>query len=142
MSTVIEILPRKFRFCTGGWMAKILVIDDDPLVRSTVARVLRHRGYEALLAEDGQKGLKLFQSEAPDLVITDIIMPEREGIETIREMRAARPEVKIIAISGGGRLRNLDLLAMAGKLGADEIVAKPFDAAELVAPVLRCLGAT
>ena len=123
-------------------MAKILVIDDDPLVRNTVARVLRHRGYAAILAEDGHKGLKLFQSEAPDLVITDIIMPDREGIETIREMRAARPEVKIIAISGGGRLRNLDLLAMAGKLGADEIVAKPFDAAELVAPVLRCLGAT
>jgi two-component system, chemotaxis family, chemotaxis protein CheY len=122
-------------------MPKILVIDDDPLVRSTVARILRHRGYEAILAEDGHKGLKLFQSEAPDLVITDIIMPDREGIETIREMRAVRADVKIIAISGGGRLGNLDLLAMAGKLGADEIVAKPFDAAELVAPVTRCLGA-
>jgi DNA-binding response OmpR family regulator len=121
-------------------MAKILVIDDDPLVRSTVARVLRHRGYEAILAEDGYKGLKLFQSEAPDLVVTDIIMPDREGIETIREMRAVRADVKIIAISGGGRLGNLDLLAMAGKLGADEIVAKPFDAAELVAPIRRCLG--
>ncbi len=121
-------------------MAKILVIDDDPLVRSTVARVLRHRGYEAVLAEDGHKGLKLFQSEAPDVVVTDIIMPDREGIETIREMRAVRPDVKIIAISGGGRLGNLDLLAMAKKLGADEIVAKPFDAAELVAPLTRCLG--
>jgi two-component system chemotaxis response regulator CheY len=97
-------------------MPKILVIDDDPLVRSTIARLLSRAGYDFVLAGDGKRGLELFESEQPELVITDLIMPEKEGIETIRAIREMRPEAKIIAISGGGRLGNLDLLKVSDVL--------------------------
>jgi CheY-like chemotaxis protein len=121
-------------------MPKILIIDDDQLVRNTIARILKRKGYELVLADDGRRGLELFQSERPDLVITDIIMPGKEGIETIREMRQINPDAKIIAISGGGRVGNVDFLTMAAKFGAREIVAKPFEPAELTDTVARCLG--
>jgi CheY-like chemotaxis protein len=68
-------------------MQKILVIDDDVLVRDTIVRILERKGYQVLVAGDGARGLRIFRSERPDLVITDIIMPEKEGLETIREIR-------------------------------------------------------
>ena len=121
-------------------MAKILVIDDDPLVRNTILRILRASGFEVVAAEDGLRGMKVFRSEAPDLVITDIIMPDQEGIQTIIEMRRERPNAKIIAISGGGRVANADFLSMARSLGADSVVAKPFTPAQLVSRVDECLA--
>jgi DNA-binding NtrC family response regulator len=121
-------------------MSKILVIDDDPAVRKTIGRILDRKGYEVVMADDGRGGLKLFESEQPDLVITDIIMPEREGLETIRAIHKLAPNAKIIAISGGARIGNIDFLAMAAKLGAREIIAKPFDPAELTSSVSRCLS--
>lgn len=121
-------------------MSKILVIDDDPMVRNTISRILDRKGYDVVLAGDGRYGLKLFESEQPDLVITDIIMPEREGIETIRAIHKICPTAKIIAISGGGRVGNVDFLTLAAKLGAREIIAKPFEPTELTASVSRCLG--
>jgi DNA-binding response OmpR family regulator len=121
-------------------VATILVIDDDPLARELIARALRREGHEPLLAPDGRRGLALFRDAAPDLVITDIIMPDTEGIETIREMRGLRPDAKIIAISGGGLLPRGDLLSLAAKFGASEIMAKPFEPAELLAQISRCLG--
>jgi CheY-like chemotaxis protein len=121
-------------------MQKILVIDDDVLVRDTIVRILDRKGYQVLVAEDGARGLRLFRSEHPDLVITDIIMPEKEGLETIRDIRGECPDAKIIAISGGARLGNLDFLQFAGKLGASEMIAKPFDPTDLVQLVSRCLG--
>jgi CheY-like chemotaxis protein len=120
-------------------MQKILVIDDDSLVRDTLVRVLERRGYQVLVASDGLRGLSMFRSEQPDLVITDIIMPEKEGIETIREIRGECPDAKIIAISGGARIGNMDFLDFAGKLGASEIIPKPFDPTDLVTVVSRCL---
>ena len=120
-------------------MTKILVIDDDALVRSTVSRMLRCWGYEVVSAEDGRRGVELFGSNNPALVITDIIMPDKDGIETIREIRAMQPDAKIIAMSGGGRIGNLDFLKIAAKLGAAEIVNKPFEPATLRACVTRCL---
>jgi two-component system chemotaxis response regulator CheY len=120
-------------------VAKILVIDDDPFVRRTIARILGRKGHQLLLAEDGRQGLALFAREWPEVTITDIIMPEREGIETIREIRRLRSDAQIIAISGGGRLGNADFLDMAAKLGACEIIAKPFYPSELTARVSRCL---
>jgi CheY-like chemotaxis protein len=86
-------------------MAKILVIDDDVIVRKTIIRLLEDGGYKVLSAEDGLRGMAMFRSEQPDLVITDIITPEQEGIQTITEMRKAKPDAKIIAISGSARIR-------------------------------------
>jgi len=114
---------------------KILVIDDDNLMRYTLARLLRSQGYEVVTAADGELGMTVFRSAAPDLVITDILMPEQEGIETIRLMRRERPAAKIIAISGGARLGDFDVLEMAHKLGADDVIRKPFDAGELLTRV-------
>jgi DNA-binding response OmpR family regulator len=114
---------------------KILVIDDDYLVRYTLARILQSQGYEVVTAADGESGMTVFRSAAPDLVITDIIMPEQEGIQTIRQMRRERPDAKIIAISGGSRFGDLDVLEIAIKLGADDAISKPFDAAELLSRV-------
>jgi DNA-binding NtrC family response regulator len=120
-------------------MGKILVIDDDTLVRNTIVRILARQGYQMLVAEDGGRGLRIFRAERPDLVITDIIMPEKEGLETIREILNECPDAKIIAISGGGRIRNMDFLEFAEKLGATEIIAKPFEPNDLLEMVSRCL---
>jgi CheY-like chemotaxis protein len=121
-------------------MTKILVIDDDVIVRKTIIRLLEDGGYKVLSAEDGLRGMAMFRSEQPDLVITDIIMPEQEGIQTIAEMRKVMPDAKIIAISGSGRFGDADFLKMAQSLGAMDIVSKPFDADELLTIVENCLA--
>jgi DNA-binding NtrC family response regulator len=121
-------------------MTKILIIDDDALVRTTLEYLLRDAGYEISTAEDGMRGMAMFRSEQPDLVITDIIMPEQEGIQTINEMRKAKPDAKIIAISGSRRIGNVDFLKMARSLGAMDVVSKPFDADELLTIVENCLA--
>jgi CheY-like chemotaxis protein len=121
-------------------MPKILVVDDDPMVRRTIGRVLRSRGYELAFAEDGQRGFEMFCSEDPALVITDMIMPGKEGAEMIAEIRAVRPDAKIIAMSGGARLGNLDFSVVAAQLGVCETVDKPFDPMALLDSVARCLG--
>lgn len=120
--------------------ARILVIDDDPLVRATLRALLEGEGYEVTIAVDGENGLEAFRRHTPDLVITDIVMPEVEGIETIRQMREIAPNLPILAISGGGRGVSLDYLRMAQRLGATEVLAKPFEAEELVGVVARCLA--
>jgi CheY-like chemotaxis protein len=116
---------------------KILVIDDDHLVRYALSKILLSYGYEVVTAADGKRGMIVLREEHPDAVITDIIMPEQEGIDTIIQIRRERPGVKIIAISGGGRIRNIDFLDMAQSLGADEVLAKPFEAEELLSLLLR-----
>jgi two-component system chemotaxis response regulator CheY len=121
-------------------MTKILVIDDDAIVRMTVEHILRDAGYEVLTAENGLRGMAVFCSEQPDLVITDILMPEQEGIQTIAEMRKAKPDAKIIAISGGGHGGKVDFLSMARALGAMDVVPKPFDLDQLLAIVENCLA--
>ncbi len=91
-------------------------------------------------ASDGSEGLILNRSNPADLVITDILMPEKEGIETIREMRRDFPETKIIAISGGGRLYTSDYLKIAQHIGADRVFAKPFEKNEILAAVQELIG--
>jgi DNA-binding NtrC family response regulator len=122
-------------------MTKILVIDDDVIVRETIIQILEDQGYQVVGAEDGRRGLAAFRSERPDLVITDIIMPEKEGIQTITEIRRERPDAKIIAISGGGRIGNTDFLKIAQKLGATDIISKPFDPDDFLNRVDRCFKA-
>jgi CheY-like chemotaxis protein len=122
----------------------ILLIDDDAMVRVAISRVLETAGFAVAVAEDGRQGLKLLHSLEPRLVITDIIMPEKEGIETIIEMRAIRPDLKIIAISGGARFGNvtpLNFLGVARSLGADDVIAKPFEPEELITKVRQQLDA-
>jgi DNA-binding response OmpR family regulator len=116
---------------------KVLVIDDDHLVRYTLSKILQRNGYHVATASDGRRAMAVFRDERPDIVITDIIMPEQEGIETILKIRGERPEVKIIAISGGARTHNLDYLGMAAALGADDVIAKPFEAEELLSRLAR-----
>ena len=118
---------------------KVLVIDDEPAVRYAVTRVLESNGYEVTTAPDGLQGMAQFRSSHPDLVITDLIMPEQEGMQTIKQMRQADTAVKILAIAGGGRLVNVDFLQVARRLGADEILAKPFDARELLSVARQLL---
>jgi len=122
-------------------VAKILLIEDELLVSSTIEIVLRKAGHTVVVAANGQIGMNKFAAERPDLVVTDIIMPEKEGIETIQELRAKDPSIPILAYSGGGRTKNYDFLRMAQKLGANEVIRKPFANEDLLAAVNRCLGA-
>lgn len=122
-------------------MATILVIDDDDLVRKTIVFALTAKGYDVLEAGNGVEGVDLYKSRAIDLTICDIIMPEKEGLDTIMTLRRLNPAAKIIAVSGGGRVGNLDFLPHATKLGAMEALAKPFAPRQLVQLVERCLAA-
>jgi DNA-binding response OmpR family regulator len=117
----------------------VLVIDDDQGVVLSIAAVFEAYGIRVASARDGAEGLRLFREASPTVVITDIIMPEKDGIGAIMEMRRQRPGVKIIAMSGGGRVGNSDFLTIAKRLGADETVTKPFDPTALVEMVRRLL---
>jgi DNA-binding response OmpR family regulator len=119
---------------------RILLIDDEALVRHALKRVLERAGYEVVTAADGRKGVQLFQELRPDLVITDIIMPDKEGIQTTLEIRALQPDARIIVISGGGRTKSRELPKLAQQLSGADILAKPFEAAELLAKVRQALG--
>ena len=113
--------------------ARVLVIDDDELVRDTLRAVLESGGYEVLLAADGDEGLRVFEAEDAAIIITDIVMPNREGIETIGELRRIAPNAKIVAISGGGQRGSSDHLRAAELLGADRTLRKPFSPEALLA---------
>jgi two-component system, chemotaxis family, chemotaxis protein CheY len=117
-------------------MALILVIDDKATMRELVRRMLERAGHAVVDAEDGEAGMAAFGRHRPDIVITDLIMPKKEGIETIRQVRHLQPSAKVIAMSGGDEVN----LHSAKKLGADEILAKPFEMAVLLEMVNRLLG--
>jgi two-component system, chemotaxis family, chemotaxis protein CheY len=119
-------------------MATILLIDDDLQMRRTLARMLR-RKHDLIEAADGSEGIRLFTRHHPDIVITDIIMPNKEGIETIMELRRLSPTVKILAISGGGSMFKTDFLSMAEELGADATLQKPIELVDLLATVDQLL---
>lgn len=106
-------------------MAKILVFDDEPSILLMLKKMLEKAGHEVDLALNGKDGIALFEKNRPDLVITDIIMPEKEGLETILELRKRYPDLKIIAISGGGRIGPDGYLPSAKLFGADMIFQKP-----------------
>ncbi len=120
-------------------MPHILVIDDERPVRAVLRQMLEKEGYEVEEAPDGAAGMKLLHDHLHDLIITDLFMPEKEGIETMIEVRRHFPQVKIIAISGGGRAGALDLLPMAESFGALRTLAKPFERKELLEAVRAVL---
>ena len=121
-------------------MDRILVIDDDDQVRSMLTEALGREGYKVTDAPDGNEGMKLFREQGADLIITDLIMPDKEGLVTIMELHRDFPDVKIIAISGGGRMAPGEYLGIAEKFGAHRILAKPFEREELLAAVSDLLG--
>ena len=121
-------------------MAKILVLDDDDTVRLSIQLALEDAGHEVAAAADGKEGTTLFRENPADLVISDIFMPEKEGLETIDEIKRLRPQTKIIAISGGGRMAPDDYLLIAKSVGADRSLLKPFDIQQLVLVVEELLG--
>jgi DNA-binding response OmpR family regulator len=122
-------------------MHSVLVIDDDPVIRTVMQRVLEGGGFAVSAAGDAQSGLSRFAELEPDLVIVDILMPGKEGIATILEMREARPEARILAITGGGNFVAGEVLRIAELIGADNSLQKPFAPADLLATVKRCLTA-
>ena len=114
---------------------RILLIDDESEIRKLFIKKLAGRGYEIIEACDGKEGIKLYHETRPDLVITDLVMPEKEGIETITELKREFPDVKIIAISGGGRNAPDAYLQLAKNLGAERTFLKPIDWPELIKTV-------
>ncbi len=121
-------------------MTRILLIEDDALVRTTLAEVLAAAGHEVAEARNGLDGVAEARRLRPDLVIVDMIMPEQDGIETLINLRATQAGMPILAISGGGRVRNLDFLSLAASLGATRTLPKPFTPDALLAAVNDCLG--
>jgi len=118
---------------------RILVMDDDVTFRKMLRKILEREGYETIEATDGKEGMRLFRAAPADLVITDILMPEQEGIETIQELKRDFAGVKIIAISGGGRLDPEEYLRTAEQFGAARTLSKPFDREELLGAIRELL---
>jgi len=122
-------------------MATILLVDDDEQFRTMLNEVLQRAGYDVRQAQDGNDALRQYRASPADVVITDLIMPEKEGLETIRALRAFDPAVKIIAMSGGGRLSAADYLVIAQRFKAQRVLAKPFPHHELLTMLKELLEA-
>lgn len=121
-------------------MARVLVIDDDEAIRTLAKAMLSGVGHEVEEAADGSEGLRMFEKRRADVVITDINMPGMDGHEFIASFRKRHPGVPIVAISGGGAASTDDLLLRAAKLGAAEVIMKPFEFGQFVGSVKRALA--
>lgn len=118
----------------------ILIVDDDQLIRETARRLLVGAGYEVSDAEDGRAALALYQAERSDVVLTDLVMPVMEGLETIRALHRVDPDVRIIAMTGASPERAETYLGVAKDFGARGILRKPFTKNELLAAVAEVLA--
>ncbi|MBF0409354.1 MAG: response regulator [Candidatus Riflebacteria bacterium] len=121
-------------------MARILIIDDDELVNGMLVQLLSNEGYEVESTIDGNCGLKLWETRQFDLVVTDILMPEKEGFEIIIEIRKKNKTVPIIAISGGGKIGPEEYLELAKTFGANHVFLKPFDTRSFCLAIKKCLS--
>ena len=121
-------------------MANILLIEDDDLLRNMLRLTLGHFGHTVIEARNGKEGLRLFAETNPDLLITDLVMPEKEGFEILMELRKHQPPVKIIVISGGLRGEKATFLEIAKRLGAAKVLAKPFPNEALIAAIDELLA--
>jgi DNA-binding response OmpR family regulator len=120
--------------------SKVLVVDDDPGMIEFARDALMAEGFEVISASNGEQGLRLIKSDPVDLIIIDILMPVKDGLETIMELRKAQKVPKVIAMSGGGSFHLANALTWAEKLGAQSTLRKPFTPDELVAAVRQTLG--
>jgi DNA-binding NtrC family response regulator len=120
-------------------MAQILIIDDEATIRDLLVKILEREGYKTITAADGKEGIRIFRENPADLIITDLIMPEKEGIETIMELRRDFRDVKVIAMSGGGKIEPETYLQIAKTIGVIETFAKPFDRKEVLKTVQELL---
>jgi len=118
----------------------VLLIDDDADIRATIRRMLQSLRLHVIEAANGVAGLSLFRQHKPALVITDIVMPDKDGIETMREIRTIDPQARIIAMSGGGGGKYPNVLDLARDLGAAEALQKPIRRAQFIAAVSRVLA--
>ena len=122
-------------------MPHILIIDDERPIRELLSEIFSDAGFEVEVAESGTQGLRSIASRRPDLVVTDILMPDKEGIETILELKRLAPGLPIFAMSGGSLWANVDVLMMARRLGASRTYRKPFDPFEMLADARAALNA-
>lgn len=116
-------------------MGHIMIVEDDPAVRELLRKILERAGHDVLDAANGKEALSLFKANPAELIITNILMPEKEGLETIQELRREDPDIKIIAISGGGQIGPADYLEIARRFGATRTFSKPFDRKALLKAV-------
>src|SRR5256886_17225337 len=123
-----------------GAVARILVMDDDGMLRGAIRIALEAARYEVLEAADGHAGLRLQREQGADLVLVDIFMPERDGLEVIRALRAEHPQPTIVAMSGGGRTGPIEVLEAAAALGASRTLVKPFEPRQLLKVIRELLG--
>lgn len=121
-------------------MVSIVVIDDDPLVTTLLKEILAHEGYQVITAQHAVEGLHHLKSTTVNLVITDLLMPGKDGLETITELRQFYPQTKILAISGGMTNSGMDILEIAKRLGANGVLQKPFDVQDLINSVRSVLN--
>lgn len=122
-------------------MARILLIDDDSMFRTMLRLTLAHFGHTVIEACDGNNALELFPRAKADLVITDLVMPEKDGLEVIVELKKMSPPVKIIAMSGGARCSLTDNLSLARAAGATTVLAKPFSNDVLISVISKLVPA-
>ncbi len=121
-------------------MNKILLIDDDLDFNESLTDILEYEGYEVACAFNGKQGLDLVKQEQPDLIISDIIMPDVDGLGFLMALRnELKSQIKVVIISGGGRVGGTDYLNMAQSLGADEVVEKPLDKHDFLERIKRLL---
>lgn len=121
-------------------MARILLVDDEPLLRDSLTIALQRAGHTVTVAQNGAAALKLLAGKTFDVIVTDILMPETDGLEMIIRIRKDSGNVRIIAMSGGGRTRNMNMLEFATSFGADAVLAKPFLPKQLIASVDDVMG--
>ena len=111
---------------------RILVVDDDASIRMFIRRVLEHQHYEVLEARNGDEGIRVYRESLPDLVLLDLYMPEKDGLETLRDLRLETPQPKVVTMSGGGPKYDVTILQSARFLGSQSALVKPFSIGELL----------
>jgi CheY-like chemotaxis protein len=121
-------------------MAKVLIVDDEDEVRSLFVEALREEGHDVQHAENGEKGIALSKIFSPDVIVLDVFMPEKDGVETLHELRSTGSQARIIACSGGGMSKNYDFLELTETFGADLVLKKPILPDQLVQHVRHCIS--
>lgn len=123
-------------------MERILIIDDEPSILEVLRKILQFEGYDVVTAANGEEGLELFRQTPCDLVITDMVMPAKDGLQTILDLRNEKPDLPVIAMSGGGAISKERYLAVAGYLDRVITIAKPFSVGSVSEAVAKLLSET